>query len=130
MQDRGSSSLQRPHINTSSSASSGVSGVSGTSAHNPSLYRTAASGSTLSPIAASPLDLTRTTSASGVSRTIRFAPELAPSSDTVPGPAGAPNTGTAQDEEGKPNYGNNVQGFKRTPGLGLFRTSSIKQEDE
>lgn len=125
MQDR--SSLGRPHITTALSSSSANSSAS-------SRYHNAAQSNTLSPIAGSPvspLDLTRSMSNS-VSRTIRFAPDSLPSSDTVPGPAGAPNTGTgaAGDEEGKPNYGNNMSGFKRTPGLGLFRTSSIKEDEQ
>ncbi|BEI82911.1 hypothetical protein CcaverHIS002_0307790 [Cutaneotrichosporon cavernicola] len=50
-----------------------------------------------------------------LTRTISFAPQAAPSSDVAPSVA---------------NYGSAAPGFKKTPSLGMFRTSSIRPEDE
>lgn len=58
------------------------------------------------------LALSRTLSLNRTS-TIRFAPELAESSDTAPSVA---------------NYGNSAPGFKRNPGLSMFRTTSIQSQ--
>ena len=54
-----------------------------------------------------PLDLERT-------RSIRFTPDVSESSDSAPGNL---------------NYGNLAPGFQRTPGLGIFRTTSIQREE-
>lgn len=62
----------------------------------------------------SPLELSRTQS---VNRTIRFAEEARNDSDTAPAPMGA-------------NYGNSQPGFRRNPNLSMFRTSSVKEQDE
>lgn len=76
------------------------------------------------------LDLSRTQS---INRTIRFAPELAPSSDTAPGPAQGlgVSTGSPASPSGgsSSNYGNAQSGFKRTPGLAMFRSTSIKEDE-
>jgi hypothetical protein len=58
------------------------------------------------------LHLTRT-----LSRAISFHPDAAQSSGTAPGPGGG-------------NYGAGAPGFKKNPGLSMFRTTSIKQDDE
>lgn len=63
----------------------------------------------------SQLDLTRTETNS---RTIRFAEHATNDSDTAPGP------------QGTSNYGNNQPGFKKSPGLAMFRTTSIKEDNE
>lgn len=56
------------------------------------------------------LHLTRT-----LSRAVSFAPDVAPSSDTVPSVS---------------NYGSANPTFKRTPGLSMFRTSSIQNDND
>lgn len=63
----------------------------------------------------SQLDLTRTET---MSRTIRFAEHATNDSDTAPGPLGSGN------------YGNSQPGFRKTPGLAMFRSTSVKSEDE
>jgi hypothetical protein len=74
------------------------------------------------------INLARTQS---INRTIRFAPELAPSSDTAPGPAQGMGTGSSPTSpSGSSNYGNAQSGFKRTPGLALFRSTSIKEDEQ
>lgn len=62
----------------------------------------------------SQLDLTRTET---MSRTIRFAEHATNDSDTAPGP------------QGSGNYGNNQPGFRKTPGLAMFRTTSVKSQE-
>jgi len=46
---------------------------------------------------------------------IRFAPDIAPSSDTAPGIS---------------NYGSSAPGFKRNPNLSMFRSSSVQSTDD
>lgn len=64
-----------------------------------------------------PLDLERTRT----SRSIRFTPDVAESSDVAP---------TISRGGGGLNYGNSAPGFQKTPGLGIFRTTSIQREGE
>lgn len=56
------------------------------------------------------IPLTRT-----ISRAVSFAPNSAPSSETAPSMA---------------NYGSAVPGFKKTPSLGMFRSSSLRPDDD
>ncbi|CAK9780472.1 hypothetical protein CC85DRAFT_283466 [Cutaneotrichosporon oleaginosum] len=56
------------------------------------------------------IPLTRT-----ISRAVSFAPNAAPSSETAPSMA---------------NYGSAAPGFKKTPSLGMFRSSSLRPDDE
>jgi hypothetical protein len=64
-----------------------------------------------------PLDLERTRT----TRSIRFTPDTSESSDVAPTVS---RSGT-----GNLNYGSLAPGFQKTPGLGIFRTTSITRED-
>ena len=71
--------------------------------------------SILSPPASNPnLNLERT----ATTRSIRFTPDTAEPSDTVPAPPG------------RGNYGLSVPGFKRNPTLSMDRTRSYHEEEE
>jgi hypothetical protein len=68
--------------------------------------------------AVNPLDLERTRT----SRSIRFTPDVAESSDMAPT--------ISRNGAGGLNYGSLAPGFQKTPGLGIFRTTSIQREGE
>ena len=72
-----------------------------------SILSTGTPGDTPDEDTRNPLDLERT-------RSIRFTPDANESSDSAPGNL---------------NYGNLAPGFQRTPGLGIFRTTSIQREE-
>jgi len=83
---------------------------------NPDLLSPQASRSQPVPIVAtSSNDDTLSRSVSNRNPAIRFAPDIAPSSDTAPGIS---------------NYGSNAPGFKRNPNLSMFRSSSVTSTDD
>jgi hypothetical protein len=70
------------------------------------------------------LDLERTRTA----RSIRFTHDVSESSDLAPSISRSANgTGSGT---GNLNYGSLAPGFQRTPGLGIFRTTSIQRDGE
>lgn len=82
-----------------------------------SILSTATPVDTPDEVTGNPLDLERTRT----SRSIRFTHDVSESSDMAPSVS---RSGT-----GNLNYGSLAPGFQRTPGLGIFRTTSIQREE-
>lgn len=82
-----------------------------------SILATATPVDTPNEATSNPLDLERTRT----SRSIRFTPDTSESSDVAPTVS---RSGT-----GNLNYGSLAPGFQKTPGLGIFRTTSIQREE-
>jgi hypothetical protein len=78
-----------------------------------SILATSTPETELPPSSGNGLDLERTRT----SRSIRFTHDTTDSTDASRGSGGL-------------NYGNSAPGFKKTPGLGMFRTTSIQREGD